>query len=101
MEENSKYIKLTDEYWLGADTYNWTLNTPYEYKGETIYRAVAYCGTIQDIYRCLVEREIKGNISLLENLEKVSKLVNDNFNKLKEITKNIKRSDFLKDNSKK
>ena len=100
-DAEAKYIKLTDEYYLGADTYNWTLNIMYIVKGKPIFRAIAFCSTLQDIYKYLIERELRSDIEILKNIELSNKLINDNFNKLKEISKNIKRSQFLDINTKK
>ena len=73
--------KLNDKYYLGTDAYNYILyernvvqdKTSKNY-GKEVFKSLAYFGKMEDLYNFIIEREIKIDISLLDNIEKIIEL---------------------------
>ena len=76
--------KLNDKYYLGTDAYNYILyernvvqdKTSKNY-GKEVFKSLAYFGKMEDLYNFIIEREIKIDISLLDNIEKIIELKKD------------------------
>jgi len=66
-------IKLTDKYILDSDKFNFIVKIKTE-KGK--YREVAYCGNLKQVKNWIMENEIKADLTLLENIDKVIEMSN-------------------------
>lgn len=74
-------IKITDKYYLDSDSCNYILLEKHIVQdekcktyGKEVYKNVAYYGSVRSLYNGLIEREIKENIELLNNIEKIIEL---------------------------
>ncbi len=72
-------IKISDKYYLETDALNYILKEKKirkdgKKKGEEYYENIAYFGRIEHLYNYIIEKEIKENIELLNNIEKVIEL---------------------------
>lgn len=74
-------IKITDKYYLDTDSCNYILMERSIVKdekskncGKEVFKNIAYFGSIENLYNGIIEREIKENVELLNNIEKVIEL---------------------------
>ena len=74
-------IKITDKYYLDTDSCNYILiersivkDEKSKNYGKEVFKNIAYFGSLEGLYNGIIEREIKENIELLNNIEKVIKL---------------------------
>lgn len=77
-------IKLTDEYYLDTDSCNYILmkksivqKEDSKNYGSESFKNVAYYGTIESLYSGLIERKLKENIEILNNIEKIIEIKNE------------------------
>lgn len=71
-------IKITDKYYLDSDSCNYILieksivqkEDSKNYGTET-FKNIAYYGNIESLYNGIIEKEIKENIELLNNIDKI------------------------------
>lgn len=70
--------KITDKYYLGSSKSTYIL---YEKKisttGKETYKNIGYMATLEAVYTTLLEKEIKENISILNNIEKITEMVKE------------------------
>ena len=70
--------KITDKYYLGSSKSTYIL---YEKKlsatGKETYKNIGYMATLEAVYTTLLEKEIKEDISILNNIEKITDMVKD------------------------
>lgn len=75
--------KITEKYYLGSSKSTYIL---YEKKisssGKETYKNIGYMATLESVYTTLLEKEIKENLSILNNIEKINNMVKE----LKEFT---------------
>lgn len=77
-------IKITDKYYLDTDSCNYILieksivqKEDSKNYGKETFKNIAYYGTIENLYNGLIEKEIKENVELLNNIEKVIEIKNE------------------------
>ena len=72
-------IKITDEYALDSDTYNFIIKEKHTTKkGKEVWEDVAYCGNLTQVKNWLMNRHISKDLSILENVciaEELSKTI--------------------------
>ena len=70
--------KITDKYYLGSSKSTYIL---YEKKlsttGKETYKNIGYMATLEAVYTTLLEKEIKEDVSILNNIEKITNMVKD------------------------
>ena len=70
--------KITDKYYLGSSKSTYIL---YEKKlstsGKETYKNIGYMATLEAVYTTLLEKEIKEDISILNNIEKITAMVKE------------------------
>ena len=70
--------KITDKYYLGSSKSTYIL---YEKKlsttGKETYKNIGYMATLEAVYTTLLEKEIKEDVSILNNIEKITDMVKD------------------------
>jgi len=76
--------KITDKYYLGSNKNTFIL---YERKissttGKATYKNIGYITTLEAVYTTLLEKEIKEDLSILNNINKITNMINE----LKEFT---------------
>ena len=76
--------KITEKYYLGSNKYSFIL---YERKvSETtqkeMYKNLGYFKSLEDVYTALIGKDIKDDLNVLDNMNKINKLVEE----LKEFT---------------
>lgn len=74
--------KLNDKYYLDSDTYNLILCEKMIVKkgknqGQEYYEPIGYYASIKDLYKAIIEKEIKSDLNLLDNIQKVVELINE------------------------
>lgn len=85
------YHDLGGGYYLSTDTYNFILSNKVKCNDDEIYRAVGFYGSIPQLYRAIVEKDIKENPEMFANIEAVTKLIDDRFEKLSKVSKDLKK----------
>lgn len=81
--------KITDRYFLGSNKSTFIL---YEKKisattGKESYKNIGYYATLDAVYTSLLEKEIRENLTVIKNIEKINNLVTE----LKEFTINYEK----------
>ena len=70
--------KITDKYYLGSSKSTFIL---YEKKisstGKETYKNIGYMATLEAVYTTLLEKEIKENVAILNNIEKITNRIKD------------------------
>ena len=79
-KDKERVIEINDDYVIRVDPYCLILaKKQVSKRGENIgteyYRNISFHGTVKDLLKSLVEFEIKQDISLLENLERISEMI--------------------------
>lgn len=76
-------LKINEKYYLDTDACNYILlersivkDEKSKNYGKESFRNVAYYGNLETLYKAIIEKEIKGNIELLNNIKKVIELKN-------------------------
>ncbi len=74
-------LKINEKYYIDSDSCNYILLEKSIVKdeksknyGKEVYKNVAYYGNVKSLYKGLIEKEIKENIELLNNIEKIIEL---------------------------
>lgn len=74
-------LKINEKYYIDSDSCNYILleksvvqDEKSKNYGKEVYKNVAYYGNINSLYNGLIEKEIKENIELLNNIEKIIEL---------------------------
>ena len=74
-------LKINEKYYIDSDSCNYILlekNIVKDEKsknyGKEVYKNVAYYGNVNSLYNGLIEKEIKENVELLNNIEKIIEL---------------------------
>lgn len=74
-------LKINEKYYIDSDSCNYILLEKSIVKdeksknyGKEIYKNIAYYGNLNSLYNGLIEKEIKENIELLNNIEKIIEL---------------------------
>lgn len=77
-------IKITDKYYLDSDSCNYILIEKSIVKkedsknyGTETFKNIAYYGNIESLYNGIIEKEIKENIELLNNIDKIIDIKNE------------------------
>lgn len=70
--------KITDKYYLGSNKNTFIL---YERRvseaGKETYKNIGYMATLESVYSTLIDKEIKGNIVILNNIEKINHMIKE------------------------
>ena len=70
--------KITEKYYLGSNKSTFIL---YEKKisttGKETYKNLGYMATLEAVYTTLLNKELREDLELLNNIEKVSKMINE------------------------
>ena len=74
--------KLSDKYYLDSDSCNLVLLEKMivekgENKGKDYYKTIGYYGNLKSLYKSIIEKEIKIDLDLLDNIEKIVKLIDE------------------------
>ena len=71
-------LKINEKYYIDSDSCNYILleksviqDEKSKNYGKEIYKNVAYYGNVKSLYNGLLEKEIKDNVELLSNIEKL------------------------------
>jgi hypothetical protein len=74
-------LKINEKYYIDSDSCNYILLEKSIVKdeksknyGKEVYKNVAYYGNVNSLYNGLIEKEIKENVELLNNIEKIIEL---------------------------
>ena len=77
-------IKITDRYYLDSDSLQYILverkvvnKEKSKNYGKETFKNIAYFPTIESLKNYIIEKEIKANIELLNNIDKVIELKNE------------------------
>jgi len=70
--------KITEKYYLGSNKNTFIL---YEKRvsetGKETFKNIGYIATLEAVYATLIDKEIKGDISILNNIEKINNMVKE------------------------
>lgn len=70
--------KITEKYYLGSNKNTFIL---YEKKvsdtGKETFKNIGYIATLEAVYSTLIDKEIKGNISILNNIDKIDNMIKE------------------------
>lgn len=70
-------IKITDEYYLDKDSIQFIVKEKYvNKKGEEKFKDIAFCGNLKDVKNFLYTKEIRKDLTILENVELCIQLSN-------------------------
>ncbi len=87
--------KITDKYYLGSNKNSYVL---YEKKisssGKENFKNIGYLASLDAVYSTLIDKEIRSDLSIINNIKKVSELIKE----LKDFTiRFIKENEVHKD----
>lgn len=70
--------KITDKYYLGSNKNTFIL---YERRisetGKETYKNIGYIPTLELVYSTLIDKEIKKDITILNNIEKINNMIQE------------------------
>lgn len=70
--------KITEKYYLGSNKNTFIL---YERRisetGKETFKNIGYIATLEAVYNTLIEKEIKGDITILNNIEKINNMIKE------------------------
>lgn len=70
--------KITDKYYLGSNKYSFIL---YEKRisasGKETYKNVGYLSSLDAVYNAILEKEIREDLSLLNNLKTIKEMIEE------------------------
>lgn len=70
--------KITEKYYLGSNKNTFIL---YEKRvsetGKESFKNIGYLASLELVYNTLIDKEIKGDISILNNIKKISNMVKE------------------------
>lgn len=70
--------KITDKYYLGSNKYSFIL---YEKRisasGKETYKNVGYLSSLDAVYNAILEKEIREDLSLLNNLKAIKEMIEE------------------------
>ena len=71
--------KITEKYYLGSNKNTYIL---YEKKissttGNVTYKNIGYISTLEAVHTALLEKEIKEDITILNNIKKINEMLNE------------------------
>lgn len=70
-------IKITDEYYLDKDSIQFIVKEKYvNKKGEEKFKDIAFCGNLKDVKNFLFAKEIRKDLTIMENVELCIQLSN-------------------------
>ena len=74
--------KLSDKYYLDNDSCNLVLLEKMivekgANKGKDYYKTIGYYGNLKSLYKSIIEKEIKIDLDLLDNIEKIVKIIDE------------------------
>jgi hypothetical protein len=72
--------KINENYYLDSDSLNYILMEKKTYEkgkhiGEEYFENIGFYGTISGLYQSLVEKEIKDDLGMIENIKQVKELI--------------------------
>lgn len=77
-------IKLTEKYYVDSDELNYILKEKRIISkegskniGKETYDNLGYYGSLKDLKRAIVEKEIKADLKLLENIDRIIKMIEE------------------------
>ena len=77
-------LKINENYYLDSDDLQYILlkkttitNKESKNFGKEMFKNIGYYGTLESLKKSLLEKEIKDNIELLNNIDKVVELKNE------------------------
>ena len=71
--------KITEKYYLGSNKNTFIL---YEKKENETFKKIGYYASFDGVYNSLLEKEIKEDLSIINNISKITELIKE----LKEFT---------------
>ena len=70
--------KITEKYYLGSNKNTFIL---YEKRvsetGKETFKNIGYIATLESVYSTLIDKEIKGDIAILNNIEKINNMMKE------------------------
>lgn len=70
--------KITDKYYLGSNKNTFIL---YEKRvsdtEKETFKNIGYIATLEAVYTTLIDKEIKGNIAILNNIEEINNMIKE------------------------
>ena len=71
--------KITDKYYLGSNKNTFIL---YEKKissatGKETYKNIGYIATLEAVYSTLLEKEMREDLAILNNIEQINKMIKE------------------------
>lgn len=77
--------KITDKYYIGSNKNTFILYEKRisETTGKETYKNIGYIATLESVYSTLLEKEIREDTAVLNNIKKITDMVNE----LREFTK--------------
>ena len=78
IKEVVKLLRINEKYYIDSDSCNYILIEKHVIQdkksknyGKETFKNIAYYGTIESLYKGLIEKELKENINLLNNIEQI------------------------------
>ena len=71
--------KITDKYYLGSNKNTFILYEKRisETTGKETYKNIGYRTTLEAVYTTLIEKEIKEDLTILNNIKKITEMINE------------------------
>lgn len=71
--------RITDKYFLGSNKNTYILyeRRVSETTGKETYKNIGYISTLEAVYTTLLEKEIKEDLTLLTNINKINEMIKD------------------------
>ena len=70
--------KITEKYYLGSNKNTFIL---YEKRvsetGKETFKNIGYIATLESVYSTLIDKEIKGDIAILNNIDKINNMMKE------------------------
>ena len=72
-------LRITDKYYLSSNKTAFTLHERKvsETTGKETYKSVGYFNSLEGLYLSLVNKEIRDNLELLNNIDKISSMIEE------------------------
>lgn len=71
--------KITDKYFLGSNKNTYILyeRRVSETTGKETYKNIGYISTLEAVYSTLLEKEIKEDLTILTNINKINEMIKE------------------------
>lgn len=72
-------LRITDKYYLSINKTSFTLyeRSLSQTTGKETYKSVGYFNSLEGLYVSLVNKEIRDNLELLNNIDKISAMIQE------------------------